>query len=911
MKKRGYFRLCLAILSLLFWGAGSIFAANAPGGPGADPIWNYAGKTGIGSSYERYYQGGYSDSGETGEISRVWFTIAKGIVTETAYPRIDKAQIKDLQFLIVGPGFFHEEKNDTNSKIEYLHTDSEGRPLSLAYRVINTAKNNKYKIEKHIFTDPDRQVLFMRVKFTAFENNITPYILINPHMDNTGNKDNASASIDALFASEGNTWLCLKCSANFSRTSAGFVGSSDGWSDLNDNYIMDWDYTTANYGGGGNVAMMARIGTINNQESTFDIVVGFGNSMDNARQEADASLSEGYDSLLRKYNGEGGAIGWEDYLSGLSALPSLIDYTGDNGKELYASAMVLKAQEDKQFAGALIASLSIPWGDTISAKDSATGYRAVWPRDFYQCASALLALGDNETPLVSFKYLEKIQVKGTTPKNNGAGGWFLQKTHVDGTLEWVGVQLDQTAMPIMLGWKLWKAGVLSDNEVKTWYYKMLKPAANFLKNGGYVDIDWNKRQITPPKTQQERWEEQEGYSPSTVAATISGLVCAADMAEHAGETADASDYLAKADEYEGKIEGQMFTANGRYGDGQYFLRITPDENPNNGSLIKDYNGALNDENENAILDAGFLELVRYGVRGAKHASIDDSIEKLDDTGINDKYRVRYNFSFDNKTYPGWRRYGCDGYGERTDNGANFTGANSNNRGRVWPFFTGERGHYELERLRSEKGNNLTQQDMDGLRDTYVRAMECFANEGLMIPEQVWDGIGVNSQGFIKGEGTNSATPLAWAHAEYVKLVRSLHDRSIWDSYSIVKERYLNSDSKVYPQVYFRGTSNLWETTAMDLVDDHTWQIVAPFADTSSERFKFDIHGDWSLNFGDNDLDGIADQNGKDIPVKEGAGEYTITFNDSTKAYTIKKNSTVNPVFRFFISLWRRLTGGTP
>ncbi|MGA1869828.1 MAG: glucan 1,4-alpha-glucosidase [bacterium] len=894
MRKSNYLQISVIIFCFIFLGVLDIFAAMAPGGPGADPIWNYAGKLGIGTSYEKYYKVNnkyeYNDSGQTGRISKVWFSISKGIITETAYQRIDKAQIKDLQFLIVGNDFFHEEKKDTNAKIEYLYTDSDGRPLSLAYKVINTAENNKYKIEKYIFTDPDRQSLFMRVKFIANDNNITPYILINPHMNNTGSGDYAFVESDGLYAYEGNTYLCLKSSANFSKTSAGFVGASDGWNDLNDNNTMDWEYGAADHGGGGNVAMMAKLETINNnQTKIFDIAVGFGNSKENARQEAEGSLNDGYDTLLKRYNGEGSAIGWEDYISSLSKLSSMVHFTGDKGKELYASAMVLKAQEDKQFPGALIASLSIPWGDTVSAKESATGYRAVWPRDFYQCASALLALGDQETPLVSFQYLEEIQVKENTPKNNGTGGWFLQKTHVDGTLEWVGVQLDQTAMPIMLGWKLWDAKVLSDDEVKEWYYKMLKPAANFLKEGGYVNIDWNKKQIAPPKTQQERWEEQEGYSPSTIAAVVTGLVCAAHIAEHAGETADKDGYLAKADEFEKKIESTMFASSGEYGNGKYFLRITPDDNPNNGNGLSDGNGALNNENEKKIMDAGFLELVRYGLRKADNSYILDSITELDDTSINDKYRIKYDFQFENKQYPGWRRYGCDGYGERTDKGSNFTGYNQSNRGRVWPFFTGERGHYELEMLKLEKGDNLAEKDIEELRDIYVKAMEYFANEGLMIPEQVWDGIGTNSQGFVKGEGTNSATPLAWSHAEYVKLVRSLHDRNTWDSNPEVRKRYGSSVSSIYEKVYFRGTLNEWKKAEMELVTDYTWEITATFGEAIDEGFKFDIYpGDWSLNFGDNNQDGIADQDGENISITEGAGEYIITFNDNTKEYTITK-----------------------
>ena len=181
------------------WGALSAYASGGGGAPdpgnhGADgnggaEVWNYAGKKGIGTSYERYLNRTYSDGGATSTISKVWFSIAQGIVTETAWGKIHEGQIKDLQFLVTGTGFFDEEKVATDSTIEYLHTDGSGRPLSLAYKVTNTDKQGKYRIIKHVFTDPNRQALFMRVIFTAFENGITPYILINPAIANTGNQD--------------------------------------------------------------------------------------------------------------------------------------------------------------------------------------------------------------------------------------------------------------------------------------------------------------------------------------------------------------------------------------------------------------------------------------------------------------------------------------------------------------------------------------------------------------------------------------------------------------------------------------------------------------------------------------------------------------------------------------------------
>lgn len=871
------------------WAAGGGAAFGVPGTPS---VWAYAGKTGIGTSYEEYLNHKYSDSGSTGPISKVWFSLAQGIVTETAFGQIDQAQIKDLQFLVTGTDFFDEEKVDTTSQVEYLHTDSEGRPLSLAYRVINTDKEGKYQIEKQIFTDPERQTLFMRVKFTANEENITPYLLLNPHLNNTGSNDVAFVERNALNAREGeNVYLTLKSSANFVKTSAGFVGQSDGYTDLNDNGVMDWNFERAD-SGGGNVTMTAQLPTLSNETSTFDIVVGFGGSLKESKAQADETLKDGYTKVLDKYNGIGDYIGWEDYLAKLTNLPVMIPQTGDGGKQLYASALVLKAMEDKENAGALIASLSIPWGDTISANSSATGYRAVWPRDFYQVAMAMLAEGDRQTPLVAFEYLEKVQVKSTTPGNSGATGWFLQKTPVDGTLEWYRVQLDQTAMPIMLGWKLWQAGVLSDSEISTWYRNMLKPAAEFLANGGSVHLQDNNETIEPPNTQQERWEEQFGYSPSTTAATITGLLAAADIAEKvADDPGAAAFYQEKAAEYDSNIERFMFTTSGTHkigsNNGKYYLRITQNPNPNDGEDINGSNGRP-PINEKEVLDGGFLELVRYGVRAANDERILDSLVELDDTNLPENLRVKYEFVFpgDSKTYPGWRRYGNDGYGERTSDGSNYVGGLSDQRGRVWPFFTGERGHFELELAKANNGGSISDAEIADLRDTYVRGMEQFANQGLMLPEQVWDGVGSNRTfNYPTGEGTNSATPLAWTHAEYVKLVKSLTDKNTWDSYAIKPD----SCSNTFPQVFFRGTSNQWGTTPMTLEDDCSWKTTQSFSSGSSERFKFDINGDWSLNFGDNPpVDGIADETGADIPITEGAGDYLITFNDQSKNYTVVK-----------------------
>lgn len=761
----------------------------APGAPGDSPVWAYAGKTGIGTSYETYQQGQYAPGGPTGTISKVWFSLAKGMLTETMYGLIHESQIKELKFIVVGDNFIDFEENATISTVDYLHKDEAGRPISLAYKIVNRDKDGLYEIEKHIFTNPDDQALYLRVIFKSKAKNIRPFLYLNPHINNTGINDRARVDRKAMHAFEDNTHLTLLSSRNFEKVSAGFVGTSDGLIELAEHKELRTLYNSTGKTSG-NVAMIGQLGKMGEEETqTYDFVIGFGPDAKASRQAAAATMKTGYKKVLANYNGEGEYVGWEDYLASLDELNTLAQSTADGGKLLNVSAMVLKAQEDKTHAGALIASLSNPWGETAPAEQPATGYKAVWPRDFYQCAMAFLAMGDEQTPLVAFEYLKKVQVHENTPGNKGVTGWFLQKTHVDGEIEWISIQLDQTAMPIVLGWKLWKAGIIDNENITKWYHTMLKPAADFLIHGGTVDLDWNKIEVKPPLTQQERWEEQWGYSPSTVAAVIAGLVSAADLAELAGDTENAKAYLAAADRYEANIEATMFTTNGHFNKGQangkYFIRITQNEYPNDGAPININNGKPG-LNESMILDGGFLELVRYGVRKATDQSILESLPELDNQDIDENLKVKYLFTFngDEAAYPGWRRYGNDGYGESILDGSNYGIQTDDHRGRVWPIFTGERGHYELARAIDEDRFEKSE-----LVKVFVKGMEYFANQGYMLPEQVWDGVGVNIAGYETGEGTNAATPLAWSHAEYVKLLRSINDQKVWDIHPLVKARY--------------------------------------------------------------------------------------------------------------------------
>jgi glucoamylase len=319
--------------------------------------------------------------------------------------------------------------------------------------------------------------------------------------------------------------------------------------------------------------------------------------------------------------------------------------------------------------------------------------------------------------------------------------------------------------------------------LRTAYHTSLKRAATFLAKGGAININANQRKIVPPYSQQERWEEQQGHSPSTTAAVIAGLQAAAAIATQANDAKSASLFAAKAQEYSAQLEPRLYATNGMVQGrpNQYYLRISHSDDANNPGQQAVANGQPSLDSS-LMIDQGFIELVRYGVRAADDPRIVQSLRVIDDQTIADPLRVRYDLKYGETLVPGFRRYGNDGYGDRTS-GGNYAlneQMHPDQRGRIWPIFTGERGHYELA-LAARKAGGVAAKDIDAIRTTYVRGMELMANDGLMIPEQVFDGVGVpGPHNYQAGVGTDSATPLAWSHAEYIKLLRSLRDRQVWD-----------------------------------------------------------------------------------------------------------------------------------
>ena len=730
---------------------------EAFGKPGIEPRWTPSTKEGVGTAYST--------------SSRVWFTLSHGILNEIYYPTIDRPQTRDLELLITdGETFCHEEKRDLQHRTEPFGIDT------LGWQITSEDPEGRYRIEKQIIGDPHEPAVLMRVRLTAedqWRDRLKVYVLCSPQMEGRGHH-NCAACYDAggqeiLIAWQGSTHLALGSSANFTRSSVGFVGASDGWTDLIDDYQMDWQFR---YAGGGNVALMAEVDVPASGE--FIIAVAFGDSLHAASTTIRQVLAVPWEEDRERFQQQ-----WHRVCCSVRDLDSA---SCDGGRLYRISHKLLLAHEDKTYDGALIASASIPWGEVRSGEDLG-GYHLVWTRDLVNSATGLLAAGDSVTPRRALIYVACSQ---------RADGGFPQNFWLDGTPHRGAIQLDEVAFPIMLAWRLWRADALGSFDP----WPMVRRAANFLIVHG-------------PATDQERWEEAAGYSPSTLAATIAALICAADLAEGHGEGETARFLREYADFIESHLERWTVTTQGSLVPEipRHYIRIAPGEDPDAGMLgiANRMPGSTYRFPAKDVVDAGFLELVRYGIRAPQDPLIEDSLAVVD--------RV---LKVDTPFGPVWRRYNHDGYGQRPDGGP-YEGCG---QGRAWPLLTGERGHYELA-----AGNNP---------GPLIAAMERFASAGGMLPEQVWDEEDMPERGMYLGRPAGSAMPLCWAHAEYISLLRSTHDGAPFPLIEPVAERYLagggRRDLEVWKQArqvrrVRRGdTLRIQAPARFDLVySDDDWQ----------------------------------------------------------------------------------------
>jgi len=690
------------------------------GAPGIEPRWTSSAKEGLGTAYHT--------------SCRVWFTLSHGIVNEIYYPTVDQPNTRDFQFLISdGETFCHEEKRDLDHRIEYPERDC------VFYRLINSEPNGRYRLTKHILTDPHRSVVLVHTKLEVLDESLRGklrlYALLSPHLARQGVGNSGWCSEicgnQLLHAVRKDVHLVMGCSRGFSRRSVGYVGASDGWQDLMDNFEMDWEFHQA---GDGNIALTGEIDLQGGCE--FAVAIALGRSCQSTVTKLLQSLAEPFEVHREAYVRQ-----WQRTV--VNPKYDFSGHTSDNGHLYRLSRCILLAHEDKSFQGALVASMSIPWGETKGDNDLG-GYHLVWTRDLVQSAIALLATGQTGTPLRALIWLAAIQ---------RTDGRFPQNSWINGNAYWPGVQLDEIAAPILLAWHLHREGVTLGRFNPC--VMILRAAAYLIRQG--------------PVTAQERWEETAGYSPSTLATVIAGLVCAAEFARQHSETGTADFILQYADWLAAHIEEWTVTTAGDLVEGfpRHYVRINPTDHeapdphadPNTTMLAIPNGGGLHPARN--VVGGDFLHLVRLGIRAANDPIVRDSIEVID--------RL---LKCDLPQGPGWRRYNHDGYGQKHD-GSAFDGAGI---GRCWPILTGERGHYELAAGRDPK--------------PFIAAMEKFANKGGMISEQLWDAADLPEKGMERGRPTGAAMPLCWSHAEYVSLVRSANDGVCFDRVEPAFQRYV-------------------------------------------------------------------------------------------------------------------------
>ena len=723
--------------------------SEVPTGPlirkGDNADWLPANKTGFGTSY-------------TTE-SNVWFTLQGGRLSEVYYPRIDTPSVRNLDFIVTDGKSFAVRAQDASSSLTRLvNVDHEGsetqdasqkevNPKSLTYQIVNRDSANRWRLITTFVTDPSRPTLLIDVEFTSMDGRpYQLYAVYQPQLNNplvaAALNESGETQGNALVAADAKAEVssALVASPEFSETANGYLGSTDGGTDLREHYRLTTHDRSAPNGTVVQIGRLPLTGLKDRQHVT--LALGFASSESAALDTANASLAAGFEVISKQY-----AEGWKKYLDSLHDSPTSLSTSQQ--RRLYAvSAMVLAASEDKTNRGAFIASPTTPWAFGTGLINPSGPYHAVWSRDLYEIATALAVDGDAGGAGRALDYLFNVQQR--------SDGSFPQNTKVDGTPIFHNLQLDEVSDPIILAYQLGR------KNRSTWS-RHIKPAANFILN--FAPLIGHPA----PYTRQERWEEQSGYSPASIASEIAALVCAADIAQANGDPDSAQRYLATADAWQSEVEKWTVTRNGPYGSAPYYLRLTKDGDPDTGTTYNLGNGGPDAIDQRKVVDTSFLELVRLGIKPADDAVIINSLKVVD---------TQLAVTTPIGTF--WYRYNDDGYGE-TSSGAPWTGTPADTfttHARLWTILAGERGEYELA------AHNPAAAETD------LMALSSTANEGYLLGEQVWDNQPPSGKpGFQSGTGTTSATPLAWAHAQFIRLAFDLAAGRLLEQPAVVAQRY--------------------------------------------------------------------------------------------------------------------------
>ena len=714
---------------------------GAPGGPGALSHFDLARKDCLGTARNT--------------TSKVWYTVAGGILSDVYYPTVDNTNVETLQYIVTdGATFTDLQARDMTYTVEAV-TDTGG----MACKVTASDKDGLYSIETTYVTDPSRNAVLMRVAFTPKPKPNSPglqlFVRFDPTVNGnggggTGNGGADTATVDdtsghpILVASDPVTAtnaanrdyaqpVFAALDGPFDEASVGFAGSeSDGLEQLDDSHTLTPIHPDAREG---NVVGTARL-ALDGSGKTL-LALGFGATDDEAIDTAAGSRAAGFDAAFNAYKS-----GWNAYDATLTnprveKLAVSVAQRKQLKDAYYLSANVIKASEDKTFPGAIVASLASPWGQAVSAGDPNNtyfgSYREVFARDLYESWTGLVAAGDLATARDATLFLfERQQLPdGSFPRNSLVNGKVAPDSF--------GTQLDEVAYPILMAYQLG----LTDASL---FEDHIKPAANYVAAHG-------------PAFGVERWEEQSGYSPSTIASEIAGLVAAAELATANGDHDSAAVWLGVADEMQRSVKDWTVTTNGPLSDEPYFIRLSKTGDPN---ADIDYNvgngGPTLDQRE--VIDAGFLELVRLGELPANDPDVLRTLPIVD-----------AEIKSTTPSGPGWHRYNGDGYGDRASDGRPWA-PSGQGTGHLWPVLSAERAEHSLASGDTAEATSL------------LLGMRAFASGVGLIPEQDWelDPIAASpygtdptiaSIGFQPGKAAGSASPLTWSAASFVRLTADL------------------------------------------------------------------------------------------------------------------------------------------
>lgn len=716
---------------------------QAPGSPGAKASWDTGAKTAVGTAVNAE--------------SRVWFTIANGYINEVYFPDVDRANTRFLRFVVAGQdGFFSDEATDADHSVRATEA---GIPL---FSIISQCKRRRYRLEKTIVTDPERDALVLSVQFEPApgSESLDLYVFADPQMGDRGECNDGWAGeykgIPMLFASRNGVFVAVACSTGFELMHCGYLGTSDGIAQLQTSGRITENYTAASEG---NVALLGRIDW-RQHGGAFRICLAFGGRAAEAGLQARASLLRDFEEICGHYR-----EGWNDYHASLTEFAK-------SDELLKISAAVCRTHESKRFPGAFVASLSTPWG--FARGDKATGgYHVIWPRDLCETVTGLLSCGDADSGRRGLFYLECTQ---------DADGHWNQNQWLDGSKHWTSRQMDETSVPLLLGDVLHRCGELGHHDP----WPMVKKTAAYLVQNG-------------PVAEEDRWESIGGYAVFTMAVEVAALLAAADFADRKNEPAMAAFLRGTADAWNEAIDELTYVSGTdlahKVGVSGYYVRIMPPEailgEPLTSLTIKLTNHPKGEQTRYAasIVSPDALALVRYGLRAADDSRILNTVRIIDST-----------LKIQTATGPVWRRYTDDGYGEHAD-GAPF---NKQGIGRGWPLLAGERAHFEIARGNFDFAEELR------------RTIQRQTSPCGLIPEQIWDAPDIPERGLYNGHPTGSGMPLVWAHAEYLKLVRSLRDGRVWNIPPQTTQRYVDGRTQAKYQIWTRTQQRRRMRTGKDL-----------------------------------------------------------------------------------------------